>query len=183
MRYSNIVNLSDLKLNSLQEKVLNKGLNFVVTPKNANLHTTLQSFDEFRRKMLLQVHFKDNKNDTTASPFRGKSSWEPEFVRNPNIYKYLDNVDILNLYTQNYYNPLNISKEEQEAIRSLKQIDNISIKKGDKAGKIVLWPKDMYLRKATKQLDDANFYKEHPVDHTIETSAEIITFLAHLLHN
>eukprot|EP00795_Rhopilema_esculentum_P007343 gene7343-13075_t len=135
--------------------------------------------------MLLQVHFKDTKSDTTASPFRGKSSWEPESVRNPNIYKYLDNVhsDILNLYTQNYYNPLNISKEEQEAIRSLKQIDHISIKKADKGGKIVLWPKDMYLRGATKQLDDANFYKEHPVDHTIETSAEITTFLTHLLHN
>ena len=40
VQYSNIVNLSDLKLNSLQEKVLNKGLNFVVTPKNVNTHTT-----------------------------------------------------------------------------------------------------------------------------------------------
>ena len=41
----------------------------------------------------------------------------------------------------------------------------------------------MYLRKATKQLDDANFYKEHQGDHTLETSAEITTFLKHLLHN
>ena len=111
--------------------------------------------------MLLQVHFKDNKNDTTASPFRGKSSWEPESVRNPNIYKYLDNVhsDILNLYTQNYYNPLNISKEEQEAIRSLKQIDNISIKKADKGGKILLWPKDMYYARPQNNLMLQTFTK------------------------
>ena len=39
-----------------------------------------------------------------------------------------------------------------------------------------------YLREATKQLDDANYYKEHPIDHTIETSTEMVTFLTHL-HN
>ena len=113
--------MSDLKLNPLLKKVLNKGLIFIATLKNLNIHTTLQSFTEFRRKMLLQVHFKDSKNDTTASRFRGKTSWEPGSVRNPNFYTYLDNVhsDILYLHTQNYCNPSNIAKEEQEAICSL----------------------------------------------------------------
>ena len=40
-----------------------------------------------------------------------------------------------------------------------------------------------YLREATKQLGDRNYYKEHSVDHRIETSTEMTTFLTHLLHN
>ena len=49
--------------------------------------------------MLLQVHFKDNKNKNNCLSIWGKSSWEPESVRDPNIYKYLENVhsEILNI--------------------------------------------------------------------------------------
>ena len=94
-----IVNLGQKDLTESSKNILKKGLKFIPTPKSNNIHTCLNSFIEFKRRMLLQYHFR-HQNDKTIPIFRVKSHWEPpEYTFKP-LTKYFNNVltDITKLY-------------------------------------------------------------------------------------
>ena len=180
----NIVNLTNTELSQSQKMLLEKGLSFVPTPNTVSLRTAYNSFCDFKRRMLIQYHFRDHHNDTIPI-FRLRSKWEPPETHNIIIQNYLTNVwhDILNLFTL----PMNISKNsanitlpEKQALEELQSINDITIKRADKGGRIVLMPNEMYTTEAYRQLNDPLYYTEQPIDHTGTLAYEITTFLTHL---
>ena len=64
-----IVNLSNKTLTEPQIRVLNRGLKFIPTPKPDTVHTAVNSFLQFKRRMLL--------NKTKLSQYSGKKNYKP----------------------------------------------------------------------------------------------------------
>ncbi|XP_061186995.1 uncharacterized protein LOC133195147 [Saccostrea echinata] len=69
--------------------------------------------------------------------------------------------------------PDNLSKEERSALQSLKNRDDIVIKKADKGSTVVVLDKEMYMSEANRQLSDERFYKKLDSDPTKEFSTAI----------
>ena len=59
---TNIINLSKYQLTKEEEKLLNKGLNFIPTPVQEHPSHILQDYLLFDRKLRLQYFFKDKKD-------------------------------------------------------------------------------------------------------------------------
>ena len=87
--------------------------------------------------------------------FYKKSNWDPPVPECTPIHDYLSCVqnDIRNLYTHPKQNPQNLTKNELEALNELKNNQNIVIKRADKGGKIVIWPRALLHRQS--------FHPEH----------------------
>ena len=58
----------------------------------------------------------------------------------------------------------NLSKDECDALHSLKDDPAIIIKGADKGSGVVVWGREDYLKEAYKQLDDGEVYEEVPND-------------------
>ncbi|XP_070194281.1 uncharacterized protein [Littorina saxatilis] len=56
----------------------------------------------------------------------------------------------------------NLTRDEQQALVSLKSRQDIVIKPADKGGAVVVWDRELYLREAHRQLNDAASYKPLP---------------------
>ena len=61
----------------------------------------------------------------------------------------------------------NMSKDEQNALRTLQSRRDIVIKPADKGGAIVLWNKELYLQECYRQLNNTNFYRKLNKDNTL----------------
>ena len=57
---------------------------------------------------------------------------------------------------------LNLTKEEREALYSLKDDPNIIIKDADRNSVVVDWDREGYLKEAYKELDDKGTYEQVP---------------------
>ena len=57
---------------------------------------------------------------------------------------------------------LNLTKEEREALYSLKDDPNIIIKDADRNSVVVDWGREDYLKEAYKELDDKEMYEQVP---------------------
>ena len=66
--------------------------------------------------------------------------------------------EILNINTKLKYH--NVTKEERNAIESLRNDTSIIIKEADKGSGIVVWDREDYLREAESQLGDTNVYEK-----------------------
>ena len=58
----------------------------------------------------------------------------------------------------------NLTKEEREALYSLKDDPSIIIKGADKGSVVVVWDREDYLKEAYRQLDDKEVYEQVPDD-------------------
>ena len=81
----------------------------------------------------------------------------------------------------NNQNNTNLSPAESIALKNLEKRKEMIIKPADKGGKIVLWPTQLYIKEANRQLGDKSYYKEQTEDKTPTLSIEIETFIKHLL--
>ena len=57
---------------------------------------------------------------------------------------------------------LNLTKEEREALYSLKDDPNIIIKDANRNSVVVDWDREDYLKEAYKELDDKEMYEQVP---------------------
>ena len=174
---NNILNLSQIKLSQSQISLLGRGLTFVKTPRRVPLNEVLTAFSAFERRMHIQYHFRDHNSEKPT--FYKKSNWDPPVPECTPIHDYLSCVqnDIRNLYTHPKQNPQNLTKNELEALNELKNNQNIVIKRADKGGKIVIWPREMYVSEASKQLSDTKYYHKLDKDQTGELALNIESFL------
>ena len=67
----------------------------------------------------------------------------------------------------------NLSKEERDALTSLRNRTDIVIKPANKGGAVVVWDRNLYLEEATKQLSDTHFYQQIDRDVTETHQKEI----------
>ena len=65
----------------------------------------------------------------------------------------------------------NLTKDEEQALNSLKNRTDIVITKADKGGAVVIQDVEQYVQEANRQLSDTSVYEKIPHDQTEENSA------------
>ncbi|XP_055997948.1 uncharacterized protein LOC130047308 [Ostrea edulis] len=192
-----VLNASSVILSEEETSLLSKGLNFCPTPREVNDQTVREDTREFFRRLRLKEHFSrktsDDSNFTEVTLdnleshplYRPKSNWEPQPGKCGALESYIEAVeqDIEKVLSQTEIVPDNLSKEERSALQTLKNRDDIVIKKADKGSTVVVLDKEMYLAEAHKQLSDERFYKKLESDPTKKFSATITTTLKDMYKN
>ena len=67
----------------------------------------------------------------------------------------------------------NLTKEEHDALYSLRDDSTVIIKGADKGSVVVAWDSEYYLKETYKQLEDREMYKEVPNDPNVLVNAII----------
>ena len=158
--YPKVINLSEKTLSPQQIVLLKRGLKFTPTP-SAN-DTDLQTdVKELCRKLRLAERFSNNNSEADDDPplVRNKSGWNPPKSKDKHLE---DAIQYLKDYPkeENKNVKNNLTKEENNAIKSLLSDKSIVIKEADKGGAVVVMDADYYRDKIREMLDDPNFYKE-----------------------
>ena len=130
----------------------------------AKLKTELE---EYERKLRLMWYFRNDEKSFAADRFRAKSSFN---ARNKDVIieTYLSCLEERLLNTEippKRFN--NLTKEEREALYSLKDDRSIIIKGADKDSVVVVWDREDYLKEAYRQLDDKEVYEQVPDDPSV----------------
>ena len=171
----------DLDLPSDQRDMLSHGLRFVPTPKHVDKSEILHQMDKLYRRIKLHAFFNDqNKgfiditpdDDDDADQFskynRKPSKWTPPY--NPDcVDRFIDRckeeIELVDLKV--HRKESNIADSDHQALKTLKNRDDVIIKPADKGGAIVVWKKELYLKEAERQLSDKTFYKRENIDQTL----------------
>lgn len=166
-----------------QLKLLNKGLTFIPTP-NTNQDTKKQlTFDvqQYHRRLLLTTYFR-HKEDTEPLPFTFKSAWTPKLSQVPNVIRKTIRADryAVKRLPWNFRETQNLDKEENRALRHLRQNKNIVIKPADKGSAVVIMDREAYIKEAERQLNQVQYYKKLNQPIFLETTPEIKIILSKL---
>ena len=132
-------------------------MKFVPTPKHVDQAILKQDLEAFGRKLRLKWHFR-NEERTFRNMFKPKSNFNPK-DKDAAIEIYLSCLEeeILNIDTKRLKH--NLTKEERQAIDSLRNDTSIIIKEADKGSGIVIWDREDYLKEAESQLDNQSVYE------------------------
>ncbi len=158
-----VVNLSSIKLTLSQLYVLSKGLNFGLneTNKSKIIRNASKEISQFIRNIQIKYMFiGDDKKK--REPFTGNKQWKPPRSKQHQAIIALE--DILNeefsdlVKHNNIRN--NISSTDRDALKSLRNNQNIIIKKADKGGCIVILDTDNYIKKIDAMLSDSTTYSK-----------------------
>ena len=149
-----------MHLSASEISLLSKGLKFVPTANKiarAKLETELE---EYGRKLRLKWHSSNDEQAFVADRYRPKSSFNP---RNKDVIieTYLSFLEERLLDTESPSKRFNnLTKEDREALYSLKDGPSIIIKGTDKGSVVVVWDREDYLKEAYRQLDDKEVYEQ-----------------------
>ena len=146
--------------------------------------------DTLFRRMRLKLHFADTPENTgdpfqehLERTFRNKGTWTPS----PNADIFLDTFieatkqDFDKLTQRNMAFPKNLTNDEYKILDSLKNDENIIIKKADKGAATILMDKTDYIKEGERQLSDTSFYIETPSDYT-QSHIDYITNVVMKIH-
>jgi hypothetical protein len=177
----------DLQLTSSEESVLAKGLKFVPTKPKVNDFELKRDLEAFYRRIKLHAHFnnanrtiQDSDIDTSDEvssfkKFAPKSTWSPMVDPQSSVHKFItscrakiDNISALPKVKNH-----NLTKEEQNALKSLHTREDVVIKPADKGGAVVVWRKDLYIKEVNHQLENREFYTKLENDNTSENAQRV----------
>lgn len=168
----------NLQLSPEEEKVLEKGLSFVPTSSRVDAYKCLNDVEEYYRKVRLKAYFAGNdniddslqNNETEDELFTKKkfTKFTPKSGQFEAVDSYIRTCkkQIKKLKLTEKIVKKNISQEELEAIRKLKNRKDIVIKPADKGGAVCVWDKNLYIQEGQKQLSDERFYEKLDSDAT-----------------
>ena len=112
-------------------------------------------------------HFRNDERTFSTDKFRPKSSFNPR-NKDAIIETYISSLEerLLDIeIPSRRYN--NLTKEERDALYSLRDDSPIIIKGADKGSVVVVWDREDYLKEAYKQLEDREVYEEVPNDPSV----------------
>ena len=141
--------------------------NFVPTANEIDRAKLKTELEEYERKLRLMWYFRNDEKSFAADRFRAKSSFN---ARNKDVIieTYLSCLEerLLDIeIPPKRFN--NLTKEEREALYSLKDDRSIIIKGADKDSVVVVWDREDYLKEAYRQLDDKEVYEQVPDDPSV----------------
>ena len=158
------VNLSRRNLSSAEISLLSKGLKFVPTANKIDQAKLKRELEEYGRKLRLMWHFRNDERPFSQERFKPKSTFNPR-NKDAVIETYLSCLEerLLDIeIPSKRFN--NLTKDERNAMYSLKDDKSIIIKGADKGSAVIVWDRDDYIKEATKQLQDKEVYMEVPND-------------------
>ncbi|XP_073406989.1 uncharacterized protein [Dendrobates tinctorius] len=204
-----IINLSSYVLSDIEVSVLSKGLSFApmgaldkfILTKDLYLFcrqlsfkmlyhqpSILDSLPQNERQAFIDLLdlLEENENPKKVSDklWHLPSQATPSFALFPTIQIFYNLVskDIAKLNTTSSQGE-NFGKKERLAVKKLKDNPSFVIKKADKGGNIVLWPIDMYLMEAKRQLNNISCYQVLPSDPTSVFKKKLDRLLLSARHN
>ena len=127
----------------------------------------ITELEEYGRKLRLMWHFGNGERSFVADRFRPKSSFNP---RNKDVIieTHLGCLEERLLDTEIPSKRFsNLTKEEREALHSLKDDPSIFIKGADKGSVVVVLDRKDYLKKAYRQLNDKEVYEQFSDDPSV----------------
>ena len=77
MRNSLVTNYSDISLTKDMISLLNRGLNFAITPKSVNTTKVIAGFEKLGRSMKWTEHFYKENPDPKSQDTYVKKPWKP----------------------------------------------------------------------------------------------------------
>lgn len=157
---SNVLNLSRLFVpSSAQLSLLEKGLTFSPKPRSFSRELLRRDLHYYHRRLKLRDYF-DN-DDFCREPFIQPSVWEPEWGTLSESLRDLIKRDIrlFHSFRPQVGGEGGLSREERQALRELKENENIVIKPADKGSKIVIMDKQQFRLEAQRQLGNTKYYK------------------------
>ena len=146
----NIHNLSNHKLTYYENKILEKGLNYVVTNNRSNfVEKNLKYVDKLQRKMKLKQYFKIQNNLFRNSGNKNLGKPKIPYISIPSAWSppedYIEIDDFCNKLkfgikniNNKYKNTPDLCKNEFKALLNLRNNKNIVIKSADKGGGTVV---------------------------------------------
>ena len=155
-----VINLSRTKLNESELKLLDKGLNYIPTPKSITKIPILDAANQFGRRLKL-THRYHRSTYNYRRKFVEKSTFTPS---DKSMHKdVLDTIkDITNeiskLKIPHHKN--NLTNEEIQALKNLRKNTDIVIKPADKGSATVIMNKEDYINEGYRQLNDQRYYKK-----------------------
>ena len=174
-----ITNLSSYTLTEAEHNLLIKGLSYIPTDNTDtnDLHIQRQ---EFIKRIHTDYYFKDKPR--TPPQFHTKSQWTPPIPTHKQLHQFSQNLkSITNTFKQdNHPTTTNANNPEQQAIQSLIDNKNITIKRADKGGSIVIMDTQDYINTALKHLQDPQTYAPKDTDHTQDVADQINSFILQL---
>ena len=156
-----VLNLSNFSLSDTEHDVLDKGLNFIPTPKQISKAPILEAASQFGRRLKITYHFRRSKFQHQPEKFTEKSNWEPSDKSMPSDI--LETIKIINSDLENMEIPTqsnNLSKMEISALKDLRNNPHIVIKPADKGSATVIMDKDNYISEGYRQLNNPSHYKK-----------------------
>ena len=115
-----------------------------------------------------------NKRD---NPFHNKSTWNPSTNREQALDTFLDAVklDITTCKPKRIRD--NHTTSERQAIRQLKQRQDIVIKLADKGSGTVIMDKTWYIDECNRQLNGSKFYRRLNEDITVDIEKQVTVYV------
>lgn len=158
---------NNIQLTEEQRKVLNRGLTFIPAPTKYKLLKNDFGDDlrRYHRRIKLAVFFGDDEEEGAEQGkqrFVEPSGWCPPGSELPIEVDNLINKDWKH-YTEQFKiipEKLNLTKNELEALKQLKQNRNIIIKPADKGSMVVVQEKINYIIEVDRQLNDDQYYQK-----------------------
>jgi hypothetical protein len=173
-KYPNIYNIARAHLTTTEKEILNKGLKFFPTPKQASAITHETAITNLYRKILIQGHYalegadddiriRHEADRAFQDKHKAKSSWipQPNQVLAP-ILKFAELLksELIDLPTNSKGREFNISRKHRVALNRIRQRKDIIIKPADKGGGICILTPEQYTKEAYSQLYNDQHYKE-----------------------
>jgi hypothetical protein len=148
-----VVNLSKYQLSIPETLILCKGLSFCPIPLNINKIEYERDILLFNRRLRLAHFFQDSVDTAnTIEPFKQSSGWTPQPGKSLELDTFIASTNLKLLESNKKTNTVsNITKEEREAIISLKNNNDIIIKPADKGGAVVILDKTAYIQEGIRR--------------------------------
>ena len=135
-----IFNYSSYKLSDLEKRLLAKGLNYALPPIKLNYGDYMTPFELFYRE-IRKLPIEDHELEKLKTEIKKEA------------YSSFDNY--------NFWNELNINKEEYLALKGLSSNKNIILQKADKGNSVVLVNKADYIKRMKELLSDVSKFKDY----------------------
>ena len=197
-----VFNYSDITLTNDMNKVLNRGLNFCLTPQSLDKTQVLVDFKRFERTMIWREYWhskNDDNNDNLeykAPIFKTEKNNLPKKYKTPNSLKaFLSSVksDLTDPLNRNKCDP-NVTSDEYKALKELSKLQSerkIVIKPCDKGAGLIILNFDEYVRACQSHLDmilendneHLPYYEKVSIDKLNEAKTAITLLLEEALDN
>lgn len=167
-----IRNFSKSEFNIHELRVMAKGIKFIPHQDHGNIRKQIiRDFRELGRKMRCKFHYGSNE-DKDVHPFYTKNNFTPP-PGNKALENYLFATEIelekMQLNRQIY----NLTPQEKLAIHTIREKENIIVKKSDKTSSLTIMEKENYINEAERQLFDGIHYEQIPEPNCSNTAKEI----------
>ena len=125
-----VINLSDTHFTDSEIENLKLGLSFIPTPQ-ANILELERDLYEFKRKLRLTYHFKDN-HGPISSLTSTKSSWTPDLKENLELDEIILNLHDIKISTKPTKDNINVIRPTLDKLLNRLKANEFVIKRADK---------------------------------------------------